>query len=818
MKDYIQQLEDKIGFGQIRDMISSECSNGLALRFVEEMCFSNSYDKVVRHLQQTEEFRQILLLENNFPSQDFFDLTDELSALAIIGSRIELQTLFDLKCSLRTIFACADFFARYEEEDKYPELSLLSKKIEVGEEVLKNCNRIVDDKGNIYDNASERLYDIRRQQRTKQGEIDRQITKTLTRAKHEGWSPDNAEITIRNGRAVIPMLDTHRRKIKGLIIDESATRQTAYLEPAEVVELNNDLRELEFAERHEIERILQDFTDGIRPQLQQLLNAYWVLGKLDFIRAKARFAIKIHAGLPIVDNATKIYWFDARHPLLYLNLAKQGKDVVPFNIELNDSQRMVIISGPNSGGKSVCLKAIGLLQYMLQAGLLVPVKETSEFGIFDRLFIDIGDQQSIENDLSTYSSHLTNMKQLLQVADGKTLFLLDELGAGTEPGIGGAIAEAVLEALYDSEAYGVVTTHYANLKLLADRYSAIANAAMLFDTQQMKPLYKLVVKHPGSSFAFEIAKNIGLPHEILQAAEKKIGSEMLNFEQQLQQIEVEKQEIEKQRTELQVADAFLSEMIEKYTALKNNIELKKHEILSAARQNAKQIIGDANKQIERTIADIKTAQANKQETAAARENLKNEVEKIERSQKEADEKIKEIRKAKKQVQHSDSIDDIIDSSPIVIGDIVKVGDQDIYGQVVELKGKRAVIESNSIRMTIAVNRLQKTKKKVLPTAKVKDNNSRYKNIYDELDKKRMNFSPTLDLRGKRAEEALQMLEQYIDEAILLSEKEIRLLHGTGYGILKEIIRNRLRTHSEVKNFRSEVLELGGEGITVVTLR
>ncbi len=820
MKDYIQHLEEKIGFGQIREMVAQECVNTMALRFVEQMSFSNNYNDIVCNLAQTDEFRQILLMENNFPSQDFFDLTSELSRLRTIGTTIDLQALFDLKCSLRTVFDCVRFF-QTTEDSKYPRLKVLVEKVELDPWVLKECNSIIDDKGNIYDTASELLADIRRQQHRKQNDIDRLISKTLGRAKQEGWAPENAEVTIRNGRAVIPMLDTHRRKIKGLIIDESATRQTAYLEPSEVVELNNDLRELEFAERREIERILHQFTDNIRPILPQLLTAYWVLGKIDFIRAKARFALRINAGMPIVDNCQKIYWFDAHHPLLYLNLSKQNKEVVPFGIELNENQRMVIISGPNSGGKSVCLKAVGLLQYMLQTGLLVPVKETSEFGVFNRLFIDIGDQQSIENDLSTYSSHLMNMKTLLDVADGKTLFLLDELGAGTEPRIGGAIAEAMVEMLYEKKSFGVITTHYSNLKLMADKYPAIANAAMLFDTERMKPLYKLVVKHPGSSFAFEIAKNIGLPNEILIAAEKKVGTDMLNFEHQLQQIEVEKQEIEKQRTELSVADTFLSEMIEKYTHLNNTLELKKHEILSAARQNAKQIIADANKKIEHTIAEIKTAQAKKEETLAARQNLQQEVAKIETEQKSADENAAKIRKSKKHnhtTTKTTEDNDIINNSPIALGDIVKIDDQDTYGQVVEIKGKKVTIESNSIRMLIPIDRLVKTKKKVLPTAKAKDTSYRYQSIYNDLNAKRAAFSPTLDLRGKRGDEAMQLLEHYIDEAMLLSEKEIRVLHGTGYGILKEMVRSYLRNHREVKRFHPEVLELGGEGITVIELK
>lgn len=817
MTNSIQHLEDKIGFSTIRNMIIDGCSNQRAIRFAEQMCFSNNYENVVCELQQTEEFRQILMMENNFPSQDFFDLSTELSRLKTIGTYIDLQSLFDLKCSLRTVFDCYNFFTE-EKEEKYPELNILSKKIELDPWILKECNRIVDDRGEIYDNASETLNEIRRQKRHKTFEIDRQINKTLSHAKQEGWAPENAEITIRDGRAVIPMLDTHRRKIKGIIIDESATRQTAYLEPAEVVELNNDLRELDFQEHREIENILKNFSNNIREILPQLLTAYWVIGKFDFIRAKARFAIDIHAGLPIVDNKPKIYWFDARHPLLYINLTKQHKEVVPFNIELNNEQRIVIISGPNSGGKSVCLKAIGLLQYMLQSGLLVPVKETSEFGIFDNLFIDIGDQQSIENDLSTYSSHLTNMKQLLSTANTNTLFLLDEFGAGTEPKIGGAIAEAVMEDLYKKGAYGIATTHYANLKLMADNYPAIANAAMLFDTKEMKPLYKLSIKHPGSSFAFEIARNIGLPNHILQAAESKIGSEMLNFEQQLQQIEADKLDIEKKRTELEVADTFLSEMIEKYTNLNNSLELKKHDILTAARQNAKQIIADANKKIEHTIAQIKTAQAKKEETAKARENLKNEVEKINNEQQKDNEKAAIIHKRHKEKQNPNGTNEELDNTPIAVGDIVKIGDQDTYGQVVEIKGKKATVESNSLRMTININQLRKTLKKTLPTPKSKDNATKYKNIYDELNEKRAAFTPTIDIRGKRAEEALQMLETFIDDAILLSEKEIRILHGTGYGILKETVRNRLKCHPDIKHFRPEILELGGEGITVATLK
>lgn len=809
-------LEDKLGFTKIRELVAQECTNSLAVRMTQEMAFSSNYDRVVRELQQTEEFRQILMLENSFPSQDFIDLTDELIRLKIVGSVIELQALFDFKCSLRTITECLRFF-QHDDAAKYPYLHELSTHVDLDPNISKALSKIIDDKGEIYDNASEDLREIRHLINKKKTDVDVQISKQLARAKHEGWAPENAEATIRNGRMVIPMLDTHRRKIKGLIHDESATRQTAYLEPSEVVELNNDLRELEFAERHEIQRILARFTDMIRPHLDSLVNAYWLLARIDFIRAKARFAITIHAGRPIVDSITKINWLDARHPLLYLN---HKGEVVPFNIELDEDSHILIVSGPNAGGKSVCLKAVGLIQYMLQCGMLVPCRETSEFGIFDSIFIDIGDQQSIDNDLSTYTSHLQSMKQLLEMADANTLFLLDELGGGTEPRSGCAIAEALLEELYRRHAFGVVTTHFADLKLLADRNPGIVNGAMLFDTENMKPLYRLSIGHPGSSFAFEIAQNIGFPEAILKAAGEKVGGEMLNFEHQLQQIELDKQEIERQRTELEVADNFLSEVTSKYQQLTDKLEGKRYEILSAARKEAQQIIADANRTVEQTISDIKQAQAERERTMQARQRMKEEGERIAQAQEKHEEERKAAKKqtvasADNQPQHTQDEDGVAD---IVVGSIVKIDGQDTFGQVVEIKGKKAVVESNSIRMTIALNRLQGTKKKNIPVDKTSRLNSRFQSIYDDINEKRKSFNPTIDLRGQRADEALANLSHFIDDAQLLGEKELRILHGKGYGILKQMIREWLQGNRDVHNFHSERLELGGDGITIVNLK
>lgn len=832
-------LEEKLGFNKIIDLVVAECTNPLAERMARQMALCSDYERIMRDLQQTEEFRQILVLENSFPSQDFFDLTDELTRLRVENTVIDFQALFDFKCSLHTITECLRFLLR-DDKNRYPRLRAMAEKVEIEPTLAKTLNKLIDDKGEINDNASEQLADIRRQIRRKQADVDNRISKTLAHAKQQGWSPEGAEVTIRNGRMVIPMIDTHRRKIKGLIHDESATRQTAYLEPAEVVELNNDLRELEFAEHHEIQKILANFTDQLRPFISSLINAYWFLARIDFVRAKARFALNLQAGMPIVRNCTQINWLDARHPLLYLNFQRRKQEqnhsnvqsvlnpaaavpseVVPFNMQLTDEAHILIISGPNAGGKSVCLKAVGLIQYMLQSGLLVPCRETSEFGIFEHIFIDIGDQQSIDNDLSTYTSHLQNMKALLCEASSQTLFLLDELGGGTEPRSGCAIAEALLEELYLRHAFGVVTTHFSDLKLLADSYPGIRNGAMLFDTEQMRPLYRLSIGHPGSSFAFEIAHNVGFPPDILRAAEAKVGHEMLNFEHQLQQIELDKQEIARQRTELEVSDNFLNEVIQKYQQLNDKLESKKYDIVSQARQQARQILADANRTVEQTISDIKAAQAAKEQTNRAREIMKAEVERLESQQQRHDEEIKQLQTERPQqtVQRNQSIDTVeFAEGPIMVGDIVRIDGQNTFGQVVEVKGKKALIESNSIRMSIPLERLQKTKKKNIPLDKTARQNSRFQSIYDDINEKRKCFNPTLDLRGHRAEEALQELQQFLDEALLLSEKELRVLHGKGYGILKTLIRQQLMGNSDVQSYHSERLELGGDGITVIHLK
>ena len=804
-------IEQKLGFDRIRQMVAEQCTNALAVRMAGEMHYMTDYETLGHELKLTEEMRQIVLMESEFPQQDFIDLTPILTHLRVGNTVIPLESLFDLKLSLRTIRECYHFLTA-EEHMQYEALRNEAVEVELGyggkssqlNVINSLLGKLIDDHGELYDNASPALAEIRRTKARKAAEVDAQVNSTLARAKREGWAPSDAEVTIRDGRPVIPLLTTHRRKIRGLIQDESATRQTAFVEPSEVVELGNDLRELEFDERHEVQRILLTFSDRLRPLLPQLDEAYRFLAKIDFLRAKARVAVELNASVPILHAGPRIEWMDARHPILYL----QKKDaVVPFSLSLGEGQRVLIISGPNAGGKSVCLKAVGLIQYMLQCGMPVPLRPTSECGLFGSIFIDIGDQQSIDNDLSTYTSHLQNMKTLLAEAREDTLFLLDELGGGTEPRSGCAIAEAVLEELYGKGSFGVVTTHFADLKLLADRMPGIVNGAMLFDTEAMRPLYRLAVGHPGSSFAFEIAESIGFPKEVLDKAGEKVGREQLNFEHQLQQLEIDKREIARQKEELRVADEFLGEVTQKYQRLNDSLQARRHEIIGSARREAQQILTDANRTVERTISDIKSAKAEKEATQAARAKLTEAAEQVE----------KEIRKAdEKQRQHKPKESTAEQSIPVTVGSIVRIDGEETYGQVVEIKGKKAVVESNSIRMTIPLGRLQGTAKQKIPTQKATVSVSH--SIYDDMNDKRKSFNPTLDLRGHRAEEAIDMLHRFLDDALLLSEKEVRILHGKGYGILMQVIRQELQASRDVRTFHPEKLELGGEGVTVVNLK
>jgi DNA mismatch repair protein MutS2 len=627
---------------------------------------------------------------------------------------------------------------------------------------------------------------------------EKMIGQLLHMARNSGWTSSDAEVTLSDGRLVIPLQATHKRKIKGIIHDESASGQTVYLEPEVCLEINNAIRELENAERREIIRILLQFSDYIRPETGTLLNAYDFLGEMDFIRAKARFAIDIEADEPVLMPLPILDWVNARHPLLYLSLKTKAKTLVPLNIKLDPEERVLIITGPNAGGKSVCLKTVGLIQYMLQTGLLVPMDPDAKTGIFDDIFIDIGDEQSLENDLSTYSSHLLNLAFFIGHCSDKSLFLIDELGTGTDPSLGGAIAEAALEKLSETKAFGVVTTHYSNLKLLEGRVPGILNGAMLFDTKKLQPLYILATGKPGSSFTFEIARRIGFPEEVIQAAIAKAGKTHLDFEQQLQEVETEKLRLEKQLKEFQVADGFLGELIEKYETLKSELEKTRKDILEKARLEAREILEASNRIIENTIREIRESQAEKEKTKSARSEMEKFRQKIIISSAAENKKAIEAEKSQ----------ELPSFKP---GDWVSVDNRQNPGVIQRVKNNEALVDFDGFKINLPLLNLKPAK----PFKKTSGNTSSF---IRDLNEKVVNFKLTLDLRGKTAEEALMMVRKYLDDAYLLRIKEVRILHGKGEGILRRVIRDYLSGVDEVISFEDEKPDRGGSGITKVVVK
>jgi DNA mismatch repair protein MutS2 len=801
---YPTTFEQKLGFDMIRQILGNYCLSSLGRSRVSKIAFSTDTTEIITWHYQTAEMRQILQFEENFPSQDYYDLIPELLRVRIPNTYMETEQLSQLRLSVLTIQSLLLFFS--ERREKFPTLYemmagkgfssspdnsdydpardtsgySLENVFPILEGLVDHVNRIVDEKSEIRDTASPELNRIRKQKISLQAAVERKVIQSYKLARQSGWTPDDAEITVRNGRLVIPMISAHKRKIQGFMHDESATGQTVYIEPAEIFETNNEIRELDYAERREIIRILIAFTTSLRPDIDSLIHAYNFLGQVDFIRAKARFAISIGATSLIHPhpNAAAFMWHQAIHPLLFLSHQKQNKNIVPLNIGLNSDNRILIISGPNAGGKSVCLKTVGLVQYMFQCGLLPPVREDSEFTIFTRIFIDIGDEQSIDNDLSTYTSKLLNLKFFIENTNSSSLFLIDELGTGTDPSLGGTIAEASLEALNAKLAMGIVTTHYSNLKLLASREPGIINGAMLFDIKKLKPLYQLKVGKPGSSFALEIAHEIGFPEYVLKNAKNKTGKSQLDFDRELQNLEVEKQEINQKSTELKVADDFLAELIKKYEKQSADLESKKKEILDKAREEARQLLDGSNKIIEKTIKEIRESQADKTRTKIIRAELS---------------EIKIKFSEEKQKPQNMSISAMVNTSNPENPNqpIIQHGSQ-------KRDAGKTIIRSDMVGSAAPPHRFQ--------------------SYFNDLHTKLTNYSLTLDIRGKRVDEALQLLQRYIDDAILLSIPEVQILHGKGNGVLRQVTRDYLRSQKEVKSARDAAMEQGGAGITVVYFR
>ena len=795
---YPNNFEQKIGFNGIRQMLAAHCISQMGLERAESVSFTTNISLITKSLEQTEEFISLLQQGVPFPMRDFHDLREAFHRIQIEGTCLSIEDLFALKPSLNVLEAIMRF-GNSENAMNFPRLKALTDNIFIEKKVFTEANRLVDDKGEIPDNASPELQEIRQSVRRKQGGIDRRIRQIMSDAKTAGWVDQKSEITIRDGRLVIPVKAADKRALRGFIHDESATGQTVYIEPAEIFDTSNEIKELEYAEKREIHKILLGFTALLRPYLSELRKAWSMLGEMDFIRAKALLAQEIGGVKPALRDGAYFNWIQARHPILEQKLKAQGKDIVPLDLKLDGKDRILVISGPNAGGKSVCLKTTGLIQYMLQCGLMVPMRVDSECGLFESLFIDIGDEQSLENDLSTYSSHLHNMKTLLENATSNSLFLIDEFGTGTEPQLGGAIAEAILLELNKKEVFGIVTTHYANLKLLADNNEGIINGAMLFDTKFMQPMYIMMTGKPGSSFAFEIAKKIGFPKYILENAATITGDQHLKFEQQLQQLEVDKKAIRKKEQDLKIADHLLTEVVTKYKNLLAELESKKKQYIRDAAKEAKELIESANSKIERTIKEIKEAQAEKEKTKELRKELQETKEAIVKK----GEAAAEPKKPKP-----------ADDGQLKVGDTVCIDDMQVVGEIVAISDTDATILFDSIKLRTSPDKLRKVSR-----AEGRKTMRKWQSgIADDLSEKAEHFELTLDVRGKRAEEALDIVEKYIDEAKLLSIKEVSILHGKGNGILRKLIREYLSHQHEIENFCDASLETGGAGITRVYFR
>ena len=839
---YPSEFENKIGFNYIRERLNELCISEMGKEFVDKMCFCTDVDEIHTYLRLIQDFQTLMQDGVPFPVRDYNDLREEFKHLSIDGTVISLESMFALKPTLSALSYIFKFF-KSEASEKVQYLKALAEGISIDNHIFTEINRLIDDKGEIPDNASAELAEIRRDIRRKQSSIDHRMHKILVEAKNSGWTDSTAEMTIRDGRPVIPVRAADKRELRGFIHDESATGQTVYIEPAEIFETNNEIKELEYAERREINKILLAFTKVLRPEIPNLLMAWRLLGLLDFIRAKALLSHEYNCVIPEVIDEPMFDWIEARHPLLEQKLKGQGKRITPLDLRLgvsrhfernevesrnlrqnisdnfnggdfsiplrssrNDERdRILVISGPNAGGKSVCLKTIGLIQYMLQCGLAIPVKIDSKCGVFHDMFIDIGDEQSLENDLSTYSSHLINMKELLEHGNERTLFLIDEFGTGTEPQLGGAIAEAILLKMNEKKSFGVVTTHYANLKLLADNHPGIVNGAMLFDTRYLQPLYVMMIGKPGSSFAFEIAKKIGFPNEILNNAAEISGREHLDFDKQLQQLEIEKKEIKKKEYELKVADNLLDEVVTKYKSLLSELEKKKKQLLHDANKEAQALIDGANAKIERTIREIKESQAEKNRTKELREELKAMKQNL----------VDEEKNLTKQLEVQEKEEN--PSEALKVGDMVCINDLEVVGELLAISDTDVTIQFGDVRLRTTANKLKKISRS---QARKAQNNPSYlrKSIMNDINEKAQHFNLTLDLRGQRGEEAVDNVAKYIDEANLLSIKEVSILHGKGNGILRKLIREYLSKQSCVQSFNDASLETGGAGITRVTLK
>lgn len=846
---YPNTFENKIGFNEIRTLLRERCLSSLGKEEIDKIAFMDDMNAINTQLARVREFRKLQEEAEDFPISYFFDVRQSVARLRLEGTHLEEDELFDLRRSMGTICDIVAYLNRCDEDEAsisqdgwkhepvypYPALHELADGVMTYPQILQRIDQILDKFGKIRDTASPELNNIRRELAKTEGSISRTLYSILRSAQSEGLIEKDVTPSMRDGRLVIPIVPTMKRKIKGIVHDESASGKTLFVEPTEVVEANNRVRELEAEERREIIRILNEIAKTIRPHVPQILASYKLLAQIDMIRAKAELAKLIGGIEPEVGKYPLIDWIEATHPLLRLSLEKQGKKVVPLEIMLTRNKRMLIISGPNAGGKSVCLKTVGLLQYMLQCGLSIPMSERSKAGIFQNILIDIGDEQSIEDDLSTYSSHLTNMKNMMKSANDRTLILIDEFGTGTEPQIGGAIAEAVLKQFCIKKAYGVITTHYQNLKHFADSHEGVVNGAMLYDRHQMQALFQLQIGQPGSSFAIEIARKIGLPEQVIHDASEIVGSDYIQSDKYLQDIVRDKRYWESKRQTIHQREKQMEQTISKYESELTDLEKSRKEVLAKAKERAEELFKESNKKIENVIREIREKQAEKEETKKLRDSLKDFKEGIADIDKQTeDDKIahkmaqilrrkdnKNKRKKEKEEKATDATSlqnstiTQTQNSKFKEGDTVRIKGTTTVGTIESIQDKNVVVIFGGLRSTTAIKKIEHA------TPPKKEEPRPYmtvgKQTRETIDSKKLNFKQDLDVRGMRGEEALNAVMYFIDDATLVGMSRVRILHGTGTGILRQLIRQYLATVPAVTSYKDEHVQFGGAGITVVDL-
>jgi len=827
-----RRLESKLGFDKVRTMISDRCSTEYAVGRVAEETFSTDPKTIGLRLALTDEMRLIMMFEESFPTNGYIDCLDFLKPLANPGWNIDLGSLGKLRTMVETVGRLTNFFMSIK-DGIYPNLKKMSAPVLSFPEVQRRIDVILDKYGDVKDTASDNLLQIRRSLKSKEGAISKRANAILKQAQADGIVDDDAGLSVRDGKLLIPVNSSSKKKIPGFVYDTSATGKTAFVEPAEIVELENEIFTLRAEEAQEIQRILAAFSDFVRPYIPELINSAEYLGEIDFLVAKAQVSLDFKAGMPLISEEGEMNLRKARHPLLERALAREKRAIVPVTVKLNPTKRILLISGPNAGGKSVCLKTTGLLQYMFQWGMLIPTSETSELPVFDRIMVSIGDDQSIENDLSTYSSFLEDMKSMLKAADGKTLILIDEFGSGTEPAAGGAIAEAILAEMDRRGAFGVITTHYTNLKLYASGPdTGVINGAMQFDAAKIQPLFKLDIGMPGNSFAFELARKMGLPENIVKDAETRAGEEFVGMERNLRKIVRNRRALDEKLQKIKNTDKTLDSITERYQKELEGIKQTKKEILDQAKKEAMEIVQGANKTIENTIRTIKESQADKEKTSVARKDLQEFITalqtKKESEQKNHDDyldkKLKQLSERKrKSAARKNGIaqeavretSDQFRSGPLKVGEKVKVKDNGMVGEVVRVSNKAVTVAVGNITSKMPLDKVERISSNEYKAARKESVTPRSVIDNSGLRERRLRFSPELDVRGERVSDALDIVIHYIDDAVMLGVGSVRIIHGKGTGALRDELQKYLRTVPGVGSVHDEHIQFGGSGVTIV---